>query len=754
MASISFSPKRFWAVGVFLIVTAFPAILQAQVPIRHELKVILQPESNKLEVEDTINLPESLLIASKRKLHFRLRDGFQPVSPTAGVTLNQETNPKRSEKNPAPEQAQAPTEQYILSLPPHQRVIVIRYQGRIEPPINSAQPADDSGPDAGVISQEGIFLTGTTQWYPQFNDDPVTFSLDVDLPEPWEAVSQGERLRHERGHGRIETRWESSQPQEEIILIGGRFIEYSRTAGDVEVMAFLRTPDEQLANRYLEAGRSDLEMYEKLIGPYLYKKLALVENFWETGYGLPSMTLLGSTVLRLPFILDSSYPHEILHNWWGNGVFVDDAKGNWSEGLTTYMADYLIQEQRGTASEYRRTALQKYADYVTEHKDFPLTEFRARHSPATEAIGYSKAMMFFHMLRIRLGDAAFVNALRNFYREKQSRPATFDDLRVAFAAVAGEDLKNEFAQWIGQKGAPALSLSSAQAQVRGNGYLLTAIFEQTQAGPAYRLRVPITVTLEGREKAYQTSVKMDEKRAGLAVIVSGRPVRLDIDPEFDLFRRLSRDEIPPALSQSLGAEKALFVLPSDADEAVRQGYRQFAETLSTVLQASPSESFEIKLDREVSALPTDRAVWILGWENRFVPNLQKALTGRDLSLLQDGLQIRAAKVERKDHTIVLTARQPQDANAALTWVATDSMAALSGLGRKLPHYGPYSYLVFEGDEPKNILKGQWDVLNSPLSVFVKQPEGGVIPTPRAKLEPRRPLAERPEPPAAASDKHP
>jgi len=754
MVSISSIPKHFWAVSVFLIVAVFPAVLQAQVPIRHELKAIVQPETHQLEVEDTINLPESLLIASKRKLHFRLREGFEPTSPTAGVKVSRDTNPKRSEKNPALDHAQVPTEQFTLSLPPHQRVIVIRYHGRIEPPTKSTQPADDSGLDAGVISQEGVFLTGTTQWYPWFNDEPVTFSLNVDLPEPWEAVSQGERLQHERDHGRIKTRWEASQPQEEVILIGGPFIEYSLSAGDIEVMAFLRTPDEDLANRYLEAGGADLEMYEKLLGPYLYKKFALVENFWETGYGLPSMTLLGSTVLRLPFILDSSYPHEILHNWWGNGVFVDDENGNWSEGLTTYMADYLFQEQRGTAAEYRRTALQKYADYVTEHKDFPLTEFRARHSPATEAVGYGKAMMFFHMLRIRLGDDAFLNALRRFYREKQSRPATFDDLRVAFAAVAGEDLKNEFAQWIGQKGAPALSLSSAQAQVRGNGYLLTAIFEQTQAGPAYRLRVPIAVTLEGREKAYQTLVKMDEKRAGLALIVSGRPVRLDIDPEFDLFRRLSRDEIPPALSQSLGAEKALFVLPSAADEAVRQGYRQFAEALSTVLQTSPSESFEIKLDREVSGLPTDRAVWILGWENRFVPNFQKALTGRDLSVLQDGVQIRGTKVERKDRTIVLAARQPQDVNAALTWVATDSMTALSGLAHKLPHYGPYSYLVFDGEETKNTLKGQWDVLNSPLSIFVKQPEGSVIPAPRAKLEPRRPLAEPPQPSAASTGKHP
>jgi hypothetical protein len=54
---------------------------------------------------------------------------------------------------------------------------------------------------------------------------------------------------------------------------------------------------------------------------------------------MPSFTLLGSRVIRLPFILYSSYPHEILHNWWGNSVYVDYARGNWSEGLTSYLAE-------------------------------------------------------------------------------------------------------------------------------------------------------------------------------------------------------------------------------------------------------------------------------------------------------------------------------------------------------------------------------------------------------------------------------
>jgi aminopeptidase N len=109
-------------------------------------------------------------------------------------------------------------------------------------------------------------------------------------------------------------------------------------------MVLLREPDAPLARKYLAATHRYLALYDELIGPYPYKKFAMVENFRQTGYGMPSFTLLGSRVIRFPFILSSSYPHEILHNWWGNSVYVDYDSGNWSEGLTSYLADHLIRE--------------------------------------------------------------------------------------------------------------------------------------------------------------------------------------------------------------------------------------------------------------------------------------------------------------------------------------------------------------------------------------------------------------------------
>jgi hypothetical protein len=63
-------------------------------------------------------------------------------------------------------------------------------------------------------------------------------------------------------------------------------------------------------------------------------------------------------------------------------------------------------------------------------------------------------------------------------------------------------------------------------------------------------------------------------------------------------------------------------------------------------------------------------------------------------------------------------RTPMDRMLAWVLAATDTPAALPGLGRKLPHYRKYGYLVFEGEEPVNVAKGEWRVADSPLAVLL------------------------------------
>ncbi len=287
--------------------------------------------------------------------------------------------------------------------------------------------------------------------------------------------------------------WDSNTPQEEIFLIAAKFNEYKFSAGSVDAFAFLRTPDEALANKYLETTAQYLEMYRKLVGPFPYSKFALVENFWETGYGMPSFTLLGEKIIRFPFILHSSYPHELLHNWWGNSVYVDFETGNWCEGLTAYMADHLIKEQRGPSRRIQKINLQKFTDFVNERNDFPLSKFLSRTDGPSEAIGYGKSLMMFHMLRLKVGDENFTRAFQSFNRNNKFKKASYKDIQDAFEDVIGEDLNWFFDQWINRKWCTELMLKNAKVNKSADGYNLKFEIEQLQKENAFTIDVPIVM---------------------------------------------------------------------------------------------------------------------------------------------------------------------------------------------------------------------------------------------------------------------
>ena len=755
--------KRLYSTFFLIIIINLPFTLYAQENINHSMKVVLDPERHWIDVEDTIALPDSFLNVGGGDVHFIIHKGLHPESKTDGVTITpfNEKNLSETNANSIFQNTNEMLEHYIVNLPAAVRSFTVKYKGEIYSPLQSQREESDRTfrETSGIISTEGVYLASSTYWYPWFSDDLVTFSMDVHLPQGWKAISQGERISYKqksanqndkenlplihslarRGNGVVDENksfsphieqkeksqtvdsWESLDPQDEIYLIAGKFTEYSSQAGTVQTLIFLRNPDEKLANKYLETGSQYLKMYSKLLGPYPYKKFALIENFWQTGYGMPSFTLLGSKIIRFPFILHSSYPHEILHNWWANGVFVDFSAGNWSEGLTAYLSDHLIKEQRGQGKEYRRTALRKYTDHVAKSKDFPLTEFRSRHSSATEAVGYGKTLMFFHMLRLQLGDKVFITSLQKFYQEYKFKRATFENLKEVFEKISGKNLQTEFDQWIKQTGAPEIRISNAAAYADDKGYQLTAVLEQVQEGPAYTLYIPITVILKDSQEAYQTTVLMDSKRLELSLHVPSKPLRLDVDPEFDLFRRLHRNETPPALSRAFGSEKVLIILPASAPEDFLNEYRKIAESW----QKSPSRQMEIKLDNEINELPADRTVWLFGKENRFKLKIIDAMKGYNVSINDSGVSIGQSEIKRKNHSLVFTVRHPDEPDSALVWVSTDNPAALPGLGRKLPHYGKYSYLAFEGTQPSIVLKGQWPTVNSPMSIPVRQADGTV-----------------------------
>ena len=688
----------------------------ARVAQKDALRARLVPAEHRIEVEDILTLPEELR-ATPGGLRLRLHADLELSSDAAGLRLVPGDVIRGN--------GAAPVRQYVLEGDgPLPEKVTLHYAGVIHHPVmQGRESARSFSQSPGIIDERGAVLSESSAWFPQVPGALVAFELTVDLPAGWDVVSQGERTTDRTDGERRTVTWNASEPSDTIYLIAARFSTYDRQAGNVLAQVFLREPDPNLAARYLEVTAQYVGMYEGLIGPYPYKKFALVENFWETGYGMPSFTLLGSQVIRLPFILHSSYPHEILHNWWGNSVFVDYEGGNWCEGLTAYLADHLVSEGQGQGVQYRRDALKKYRNFVRGARDFPLSSFHERHSEATEAVGYGKCLMVWHMLRRQLGDESFTRGLQSLYRQYRFRRASWSDIEQVFSGIAGEDLGPFFAQWIGRTGAPDLELGEVAVTSAEQGFEVQVGLRQLQEEDAFALQVPVAFTLEDGRREIRT-VSMEEPESAATVLLPGRPVRVEVDPEFDMFRRLHRQEIPPTLGQVFGAERRTLVLPTDDREA----WRELAAAWS-------GEGVQVVGEEELSGIPADRAVWVLGSGNRWARALEPELETVGATLAEGEIRFGPSRVSRDDHAFVCVVSHPGNPDLALGWVGAANLAAVPGLARKLPHYGKYSYLAFRGTEPTNVVKGQWEPSGSPL-----RRDLGDIGAPPAEPSARQPLS--------------
>lgn len=707
--------------------------------IHHILNVTPDPGNSNIRVVDTVTVPGNLIDIKDNKLHFMLHGNLDIISISDGLEAKKEPGEMKSEfsgndNGENETKNKIPLDHYSIAFTPDGDwsgktvTFTIEYSGKINHPVEQegAEYARGFSETPGIISNDGIYLSGASYWVPWFGDNLVTFELQCSTGDTWDIVSQGNRTVHESNGGIRKVTWNSPEPMDEIYLIGGPFVEYGLTVDKVNVMAFLRSKDDPLADKYLETTGQYLEMYRELIGPYPYSKFALIENFWETGYGMPSFTLLGPKVIRFPFILHSSYPHELLHNWWGNSVLVDYKSGNWCEGLTTYLADHLIKEQRGEGEEYRKTTLQDYTHYAADKKEeFPLSQFTARSDALSSSIGYGKSLMVYHMLRQMVGDEDFKKIIRHFYKENKFKHASFDDFRKSAEAVTGKDLTGFFNQWITRAGTPEIQLSNWLVIKREKDYLLRFTLHQLQKADPFIVRIVAAITLENKKEGVIKVVEMVRRHQNFEFAFTEKPVMLDIDPQFDVFRKLHNNEIPATLSSIFGAKSVLILLPSKAPKEFLDGYKTLAQSW-----AKDSEGqIEIKNDRDFAVLPSDRAIWLFGNENlhtkKFMdlerPFLNKIMDSQAQPLpASDAFMILDGKpLVTTQHSIIASVKNDKNPSNVIVLLTAHSTAAMPGLGRKLPHYGKYSYLAFEGDEPANIVKGQWPLLGSPMSADLK-----------------------------------
>jgi aminopeptidase N len=556
-----------------------------------------------------------------------------------------------------------------LTLQPSAGRTTVKIEFAVELPV--APEADASGNpgvvQGNVIGPSGISLT--SRWYPAIQGLSL-YHLAATLPKGFEGISEADEISSTgQANGNRVYSFSFPHPVEHIDFIAGRYTIEKESFQGIDIYTYFLSADKGLSRTYLDHARKYFAMYDDLLGKYQYKRFSIVENFLPTGYSMPTFTLLGQEVLRLPFIVDTSLGHEILHQWFGNLVYVDYAGGNWSEGLTTYLADQRFEELKGKGAEYRKRLLVNYQSYVTPEDDFPLSSFLSRTGRASSAVGYGKATMVFHMLKNLVGEKTFYSALRAFIEKNGFRPASWADLRAGFEAASGKKLDWFFTQWVDEKGVPDISLENVALNYKGSKAVIS--FDLVQKGKAYRLLVP--VVLRTKEGETRLTAEISGGITNLEIETNYRPEELVVDDNYDLFRRLSPGEFPPVIARLLGAGKKIFVMP-DGKEADYSPVADYFKRLGFAVKKENDVKYD---DLKTSTLA--------------IPGSETALARR---LFADG--------EKSDADFSIAVRANPFNKEKVVALLEGKPVEMPSFMQRATHYGNYSHLSFKGG--KEVLK--------------------------------------------------
>lgn len=712
------------AIGITPLQDAWAQLAQGEdILVHHDLSVELRPATHEMTAKDRIELDVDEQVKS---VSFMLACTLQ-VQSIAVVAPAMTREQKSSSQSAAFTTVQIPdtfVQRINVLLPEkHGRKITLLwvYRGIVNDPPREPRHLRFVTPSetAGHIGPEGVYLSGESQWYPDVAESFSTYRVTTLVPQGWSVVGSGEKVAETDISGMVSTTWVVGERSEAFTLVANKFVVKTRewkasTGQRVDLQTYFLPDNAALADEYLDATAQYLDAYIRILGEYPFEKFAVVENFFASGLGMPSFTLLGSGSIKRHYIQPYALGHEIVHSWIGNSVFNRDGHGNWVEGLTTYLANYywheLVHDDR-QALEQRRMMLQGFNLYVKPEADYPVSQFLRKHDEKDNAIGYQKSAFVFHLLRQELGDEAFWRGLKVFVNRYRTHPADWGAIERVFAGASGRDLRWFFEQWVERSGAPQISLADASAskmKENGNGEAWQLTIHIRQVDKPYQMAIPVHVVMEDTTETNSVTLKPLEMNV-VDLVLPNQPLWVELDPDMMVFRRLARYQLPPVLNSYV----------TDSHKAVVRAFSDPTSPLEQVVSriedhAGPDAQETRVLAPGDAALPPEGSVLILADAQRgpAVQSIVQESCGDRATLRDSGFRIDGQIYTEPGMAVLFSchrANVPGSVITVLYGVTSDSVAKVA---RLLFYYGWHSYVIFQDGvvKKRDVWPGQGDTM--------------------------------------------
>ncbi len=258
--------------------------------------------------------------------------------------------------------------------------------------------------------------------------------------------------------------------------------------------------------------------------PFIKEKYGHVQFSW--GGGMEHQTASFMVSLN-----EGLVAHELAHQWFGNKVTCASWEDIWlNEGFATYLAAFYME------NKYPANTLNSRKNVINNITSAPGGSVWVDDTTNVGRIfsgrlSYNKGSYLLFMLRWKLGDAVFLQGLRQYMNDPKLAYgfANTEDLRRNLEQVSGQNLAEFFKDWFKGQGYPTYNVQWTQI---GSQYVNIKMNQTTSHTSVDFFELP--VALKFKNATQEKTIVIDNKTNGETFFrsIGFMPDTVLIDPEY------------------------------------------------------------------------------------------------------------------------------------------------------------------------------------------------------------------------------
>ncbi len=413
---------------------------------------------------------------------------------------------------------------------------------------------------------------GAKDWWPckqDLNDKVNSIDVYITAPSQYVSVANGLQVSATtNSNGTKTTHFHHSYPIPAylIAIAVTNYQIYNQVGGiapnTFPIVNYLYPENAFTSQTSLAPTPTIINLYETLIGPYPFRNEKYGHAQCGFGGGMEH-----TTVSFMGGFSRSLIAHEMAHQWFGDKVTCGSWKDIWlNEGITEFMSGMVVKSLDGNSAFINWKDGKTNSITAAPDGNLYLTDAQLSNVGRifSNRITYNKGSMVTNMLRFKMGDTNFFQALRNYLNDPALAYgyAITPQLQAHLETVSGMNLTEFFNDWVYNEGYPSYNIT---VQNLGAGQVKIKV-TQTQSHPSVSyFEMPLPIRLKNGTQTQDVIVDNTTNGQEFIVSVPFSVTSFEFDPEKDI---ISKNNTTSLGTDSFDIADTILLYPNPASERV------------------------------------------------------------------------------------------------------------------------------------------------------------------------------------------